>query len=50
MLSKFTRRLSIALILGTMIVHLGSTAARAIGDRNNEFVCSERGNVDPRCY
>jgi uracil-DNA glycosylase len=43
-------RRSILLILATMMVALGSTATFAINDRNNEPICAQPGNVDPRCY
>ncbi|MDB5652334.1 MAG: hypothetical protein JWL62_3854, partial [Hyphomicrobiales bacterium] len=43
-------RRSILLILATMMVALGSTATFAINDRNNEPVCAQLDNVDPRCF
>jgi len=41
---------SLLLILATMMIALGSTPTFAINDRNNENVCSQPGNVDPRCF
>jgi len=41
---------SILLILATMMVVFGSAPSFAINDRNNENVCTQPGNVDPRCF
>lgn len=41
---------SILFILAAMMVILGSAPSFAINDRNNEAICSDPGNADPRCF
>jgi hypothetical protein len=41
---------SILIVLATMMVVLGSAPSFAISDREYEKICSEPGNVDPRCF
>jgi hypothetical protein len=37
--------------LASLVAALGPMRpAYAINDRNNEMVCRETGNVDPRCF
>lgn len=41
---------SILLILAAMFITLGAAPSLAFNDRNNEPICSQPGNVDPRCF
>jgi hypothetical protein len=41
---------SILLIVAAAMIALGATPSLAYSDRNNEPICSQPGNVDPRCF
>jgi hypothetical protein len=41
---------SILLILAATMIALGAAPSLAYSDRNNEPICSQPGNVDPRCF
>lgn len=37
--------------LASLVAALGTApSAYAVNDRNNELICREPGNVDPRCF
>jgi hypothetical protein len=41
---------SILLILAAAMIVLGAAPTLAYSDPNNEPICAQPGNVDPRCF
>jgi hypothetical protein len=41
---------AILLVLSATLLVFSAAPSFAINDRNNEPICSQPGNVDPRCY
>lgn len=37
-------------LAGFVVALAPVTSAYAVNDRNNEVICRETGNVDPRCF